>query len=68
MGKKQQRRRTAAMAAAQVFAAGDYDTSAALWSLAVFFDLYIKHGAEGTRMDFGPADTTAEIVKLVPRP
>jgi hypothetical protein len=26
------------------------------WSLAVFFEMYILKGAEGTREDFGPKD------------
>jgi hypothetical protein len=32
----------------------DYDFVPHGWSLAVFFETYIEHGADGTRKDFGP--------------
>lgn len=34
-----------------------------VWSLAVFFEEYMRGGAERTRADFGPADT--EVIRLV---
>jgi hypothetical protein len=27
-----------------------------LWSMAVFFETYIREGSSGTREDFGPSD------------
>lgn len=27
-----------------------------LWSVTVFFELYLQHGAEGTHEEFGPSD------------
>lgn len=29
--------------------------SPVVWCLAVFFESYIQHGAEGTRKEFGPS-------------
>lgn len=41
--------------AAQVLASRPEETPLPLaWSLAVFFEAYVTHGAAGTRKDFGP--------------
>lgn len=37
---------------------GHGDIGQRLWSLAVFFEMYLTIGAEGTRADFGPKEPT----------
>jgi hypothetical protein len=32
------------------------DVANRLWSLATFFEMYMRSGAEGTREDFGPKE------------
>lgn len=49
--------------AAQVFQSDEYIPK--LWSLAVFFENYMKEGAEGTRKDFGPKKPVK--LKAVPK-
>lgn len=34
----------------------DDEIAPRVWSLAVFFESYMAHGAEGTREDFGPKE------------
>jgi hypothetical protein len=36
----------------------DGDIAQRLWSLTVFFETYMREGAEGTRADFGPKEPT----------
>lgn len=49
-------RREACRLAALALRATDAAESYAprIWSLAVFFEMYLRDGAEGTRKDFGP--------------
>lgn len=35
------------------------------WSIAVFFELYMRHGSEGTQDDFGPKEP-AELKAVEP--
>lgn len=49
------------MAAKVVAARKDLPPHPKLWSLAVFFESYMVHGAENIGDDFGPADT-GEVV------
>jgi hypothetical protein len=37
-----------------------------VWSLAVFFEAYLREGVEGTREDFGPKDAV-ELNVVRPR-
>lgn len=63
---KKKRRRTAAKAAAQAFAAGGYEDIEQLWALAVFFDKFIEKGGKGTLKKFGPApEEPATILRMV---
>jgi hypothetical protein len=71
---KQSRKRTrknrqaAIDAAAIAFTGGQFETSAELWALTVFFERYLERGAKGTLKQFGPAKAKkAKILKLVPR-
>jgi hypothetical protein len=50
------RRYDACSLAAQAFRATDAEDgyTPRLWSLVVFFELYLAKGAAGTRADFGP--------------
>jgi hypothetical protein len=50
------------MAAQVVSRRKDVDLHPKLWSLAVFFESYMVHGAEDIREDFGPDET--EVVTL----
>ena len=66
---KEFRRVEAINAAAIAFSGGEYDSQEELWSLTVFFERYIEHGAEGTLEEFGPKEPEpAKILKLVQKP
>ena len=64
MGNKKRtaRRIEAAHAAATVFAGTEDGRIEELWSLTVFFDRFIRHGAKGTLEDFGPTEPEAATV------
>ena len=39
-----------------------------LWSLTVFFESYMRDGAEGTREDFGPKEPPQLVAALKEQP
>ncbi len=49
-------RREACRLAAQALRSGETENgyTPRLWSLVVFFEVYLREGAEGTKKDFGP--------------
>jgi len=54
--------------AAQTLMSEDEPYMPALWSLCVFYEMYIERGADGTAKDFGPAKAKrAPVIKLVPK-
>ena len=63
--KSQAIRVAAAQAAATAFANPAYDQIEQLWSLSVFFELFIRNGGDATQGQFGPKEETATVVSLV---
>lgn len=64
--RKELRRVEAINAAAVAFTGGDYTDIEELWALTVFFELYLMHGGDGTRKQFGPPKAKkAKVLKLV---
>lgn len=63
--KSQAIRVAAAQAAATAFANPAYDQIEQLWSLSVFFELFIRDGGDATADQFGPKEETATVVSLV---
>lgn len=65
--RKELRRVEAINAAAVAFTGGQYERIDELWSLTVFFELYLMHGGDGTLKQFGPPKAKkAKVLKLVP--
>lgn len=58
----------AAKAAAVAFANPKYEAIEQLWSLSVFFELFICDGGDATQGQFGPKEETATVVSLVSKP
>lgn len=56
------------MAANIIAADGGLEEKGRLWSLCVFFESYIAHGAKATMKDFGPRkQPKAPVVQLITR-
>lgn len=56
------------MAADIISAEGGLDDKSRLWSLCVFFESYMAHGAKATLKDFGPPKARkAPVIQLISR-